>query len=89
VDASRDPQRALVKLVGARVTPEAAVFVPGAAGARRVYHGRIDDRYGELGRMRPAAGTHDLQDALGAVLAGRPVPGAQALAVGCFIDDLF
>ena len=86
--ALRDPQHAFVKLVGARVTPEAAVFVPGGAGARLVYHGRIDDQYAELGRMRPAPTTHDLQEALEAVLAGRPVPRAQAPAVGCFIDDL-
>jgi enediyne biosynthesis protein E4 len=87
-EALRDPQHMLVKLVGARVTPEAAVFVPGASGGQLVYHGRIDDRYVELGRMRPAPTSRDLNDALEAVLAGRPAPRETAPAIGCFIDDL-
>ena len=85
--ALRDPDHALVRAAGARVTPEAAVFVPGPGGARLVYHGRIDDRYPELGRMRPTPTTRDLEDAVNAVLAGRPVPREAAPAVGCFLSD--
>ena len=50
VEAVRDPEQALVKFAGATVTPEAAVV----AGGRVVYRGRIDDRYVDLGRERPA-----------------------------------
>src|SRR5689334_6792488 len=53
----RDLRHDLVRLTGARVTPEAAVFVAG----RIVYHGRIDDRYVAFGRERPAPTTHDLE----------------------------
>jgi hypothetical protein len=79
----RDPTLALVKYVKARVTPEAAVVV----GNRVAYVGRIDDRYVDLGLERPAPTTHDLADAIAAVLAGRPVAHPTTTAVGCFIAD--
>jgi ribosomal protein L35AE/L33A len=82
-DALRDPDHALVKYVGARVTPEAAVY----AGGRIVYRGRIDDRYVELGVERPQATRHDLADAIAAVVAGQPVVQPKTQAVGCFIAD--
>jgi hypothetical protein len=83
VEALRDPRHALVKRVKASVTPEAAVVVDGVLK----YRGRIDDRYVELGIERPAPTTHDLADALTAVLAGRPVDPPTTQAVGCFIAD--
>ena len=79
----RDPQHALVKLAGALVTPEAALY---DRQQRLVYHGRIDDRYVSLGLERPAPTRHDLEEALSATLAGRPVRAASAPAVGCFIE---
>jgi hypothetical protein len=82
--ALRDPGHALVRLSGATVTPEAAVF---DRGGRIVYRGRIDDRYASLGVDRQAPTTHDLENALGAVLAGRPVPNPVTRAVGCFLVD--
>jgi hypothetical protein len=88
MDLLRDPEHALVKASEVRVTPEAAVFVPGAEGARLVYHGRVDDRYLDFGRVRPFPTTHELADAIEAVLEGRPVPRGSAPAVGCFIDDV-
>lgn len=81
--AFRDPAHTLVKLVDATVTPEAAVF----AGGRIVYHGRIDDRYVDLGLERASPTTHDLADALTAVLAGKPVTHPVTQAVGCYIAD--
>jgi hypothetical protein len=81
--AFHDPMQTLVKLSGVTVTPEAAVY----AGGRIVYRGRIDDRYVELGRERPAATVHDLADALAAVVSDRPVPNPVTQAVGCFIAD--
>jgi hypothetical protein len=83
-EALRDTRLALATFVGATITPEAAVY----AGGRVVYRGRIDDRYVDLGLERPAATTHDLADALAAVVDGRPVPHPTTQAVGCFIVDL-
>jgi hypothetical protein len=82
-EAVRDPKRALVKFAGATVTPEAAVV----AGGKVMYRGRIDDRYVDLGRERPAATEHDLFDALTAIVAGKPAPHPTTQAVGCFISD--
>jgi hypothetical protein len=83
-EAYRDPVLALAKFVGATVMPEAAVVVKGKV----VYHGRIDDRYVDLGLERPAPTTHDLADALTATLEGRPVLHPVTQAVGCFIADI-
>jgi hypothetical protein len=82
-EAVRDPRLALVKFVGATVTPEAAIFTNGHI----VYRGRIDDRYVDLGRERPAPTERDLFDALTAIVAGKPAPHAKTQAVGCFISD--
>ena len=84
LEALRDPQHGLVRLGQIHVTPEAAIFLP---GRRLVYHGRIDNRYAELGKERPEATQHDLEDLLKAILEGRPVPYATARAVGCYISD--
>jgi thiol-disulfide isomerase/thioredoxin len=82
-EAFRDPAHALVKLAGATVTPEAAVY----AGGRLAYRGRIDDRYVELGVERPAATKRDLAEALALVLAGKSVAPPTTQAVGCYIAD--
>jgi hypothetical protein len=83
--AQRDPDHRLVKNAQATVTPEAVVF---DSKERVVYQGRIDDRFVELGRERPAATQHDLRNALNAVLAGKRVETARTQAVGCFIADM-
>lgn len=82
--ALRDPDHALAKIANATVTPEAAVF---DGQGRERYHGRIDDRYVNLGLERPAPTKHDLQDALMATLAGKTVADASTKAVGCYIAD--
>jgi hypothetical protein len=82
VPAVIDRDRALVRLVGPTVTPEAAIY----SSAGRVYRGRIDDLYVDVGRSRRAATRHDLRAALDATLAGQPVAAAQTEAVGCFIS---
>jgi hypothetical protein len=66
----------------AAVTPEAAVFT---ADMREVYHGRIDDRYLDIGRERPQAENHDLESAISAALAGKSVPQPGGPSVGCSI----
>src|SRR5688572_11526308 len=85
--ALRDPEHNLVRTVRATVTPEAAVFVPGPRGPRLAYRGRIDDRYVDLGRARPAPATRDLEEILEAIVAGKPVPTRTTPAVGCFIPE--
>jgi thiol-disulfide isomerase/thioredoxin len=80
----RDPQHVLVAKAQAQVTPEAAVF---DAHHRLVYHGRIDNLYEDVGRSRPAATTHELDEAIQAVLRGK-APPPNSPGVGCFIADL-
>jgi hypothetical protein len=84
MDALRDPEHALVRATGARVTPEAAVFVQG----RLVYHGRIDDRFPDFGKARAEPSSRDLEAALEATLDGRDPPVATAPAVGCYLSDI-
>ncbi len=87
--ALRDPEHRLVSAAQARVTPEVAVFVRADDGTPVLaYHGRIDDRVPEFGRIRAQASEHDLEDALAAILGGEAPPRASAVAVGCPIDDL-
>jgi hypothetical protein len=77
-----DAQATLADRAHAEVTPEAAVF---DAQGRLAYHGRIDDRYLDFGVDRPVPTTHELDDALTAVLAGRAVTTPAVPAVGCAI----
>lgn len=78
----RDPDDQLVRRAKTVVTPEAAVF---DAAGRLVYHGRIDDRFVDFGVQRQTPTRRDLQDALSAVVQGRPVRHASAPAIGCFV----
>ncbi len=82
-EAWRDPTQSLVKAAKVTIAPEAAVFVRG----RLVYHGRIDDRFVDLGIDRPQPTVHDLDDAIAAVLAGKPVAHPVTQAVGCYLAD--
>ncbi len=83
--ALRDPNGHLVRMTKARVTPEAAVFLP---DGRIVYSGGIDDWYADLGKPRAEATAHYLEDALEALLDGRPVAHPHTEAVGCSLADL-
>lgn len=85
LEALRDPQHELVKAAQVQTTPEAAVFVPGKG---RVYRGRIDDRYVELGKTRRRATEQDLREAVLAVLRGKPIARPVTRAIGCYIQDL-
>ena len=85
-DVLLDPDGDLVKLTGARVTPEVSVLVPAAAGGwKPVYSGRVDDRFVHLGLERPQITEHFAEQALEAVLEGRAVPRATGTPVGCGI----
>ena len=81
IPAIIDRHHALVGAVGPRVTPEAAIY----SSAGRVYRGRIDDLYIDVGRSRRQATRQDVRLALDAALAGRPVAQPETEAVGCFI----
>lgn len=83
IPAIRDPAHALVARAGATITPEAAVFVPGATLS---YSGRIDNLYNELGRPRQQVTERDLRDALDDLFAGREVRKPRTSATGCFIE---
>lgn len=83
--AVRDPMHRCAARTGATVTPEAVVFNT----ERHVsYRGRIDDLFVDFGKSRPAATTHDLEDAIVATLEGRRVAEPVTKAVGCYIADL-
>jgi hypothetical protein len=80
-----DPEHALVKLAEVQITPEVAVF---NRNHQLLYDGRIDNWYLELGRSRPAPTTHELADAIDAVIAGKMPAANQVRGVGCYISDL-
>ena len=73
----KDPGNKIADLYAAQVTPE--TFVIDAKG-KLVYHGRIDDS-----RKLDKVKSHDLADALDALLAGKAVSNPTAKAFGCTI----
>lgn len=81
----RDTDQQLARKAGVKVTPEAAVFLP---GGKRVYRGRIDNRYAAFGKARPEPTERDLQAALDAIVSGKPVRKAETRAIGCYIPNL-
>lgn len=84
IDSVRDVDQKLMKLSGATVTPEAAVM----KGSQLLYRGRIDDRYIEFGKDRPAPTKRDLELALDAAVAGKPIAVKTTQAIGCILADL-
>lgn len=79
-----DRDRTAAAHVKASITPQ--VFVIDRSGEIR-YRGRIDNLYAALGKTRQQVTSHDLRDALNAVLAGGRVPHPETEALGCFITD--
>ena len=79
-----DSHHTLVKALGAIATPEAFVITPDGSTA---YHGRIDDSFPALGKQRPHPTTHELADAIDAVIAGKAPTVAHTRAVGCAISE--
>lgn len=80
----RDTRHGLVRRSGARVTPEAAVFLPDGTLA---YRGRIDDRFVAFGQAKPAPSRRDLALALDEILAGLAVSEPRTEAIGCPIPE--
>jgi peroxiredoxin len=81
----RDPAHALVQSAGARVMPEAAVYLPKRGF---VYCGRIDNRFAKLGVARAEITEHDLREVLNDVLHGKSLKHKQARGIGCAIPEL-
>jgi hypothetical protein len=79
-----DRTHGLVKAAGATVTIEAAVI--GREG-KLIYRGRIDDLYAGLGKPRTVTTTHELRDALDALIQGKETVVTRTKAVGCTIAD--
>ena len=73
----KDGENGIADDYGASVTPEVYVLSPKGV---LLYHGRIDDSQQESG-----VASRDLQAALEAIMAGKPVPKAEAKAFGCSI----
>ncbi len=84
IPALRDPEHALVRFTKVTVSPEAAVVDQGGS---LLYHGRIDDRWVNIGRDRPSPTRADLAEALRATLEGNPVAQTATPAVGCILAD--
>jgi redoxin len=75
-----DPRHEWVKQAGAATSPEAVVF---STAGQIVYRGRIDDQYVGLGKRRAVVTSHDLREALEAIVTGQPVPQPRTEAIGC------
>lgn len=73
----KDPGNKVADLYGASHTPE--IYVVGKDG-KLLYHGRIDDST-DTAKVT----SHDLSNALDALLAGQPVARAETKAFGCSI----
>jgi hypothetical protein len=80
----RDTNHALVRKAAVSLTPEAAVF---NKNRDLVYRGRITDQFLSIGRARPEATTHDLEEAIDSALAGKRPKEPFITAIGCYIED--
>jgi Thioredoxin-like len=78
-----DENRVLVGKFKIDVTPEVAVVSP---AGDVLYRGRIDDTYAAFGKKRFAPTTHELRDALDAIVQGHAVAVSNTTAVGCSIQ---
>lgn len=77
-----DRNQSIAKRLDAKVTPEA--FVIDREGVVR-YRGRINNLYAELGKRRSQPTTHDLRDAIEAVVRRKEIATPKTRAVGCYI----
>ena len=77
-----DSEFALARRLEASATPEA--FVIARDGSTK-YRGRIDNIYAAWGKRRRKPTSHDLRDALDAVLAGKSVASPTTKPIGCYI----
>lgn len=74
----RDESQEVAKAYGAQRTPEVFLF---DGEGKLSYHGRIDDNHEDVSKAR----SHDLRNAINAVLEGRSPDPAETGAMGCTI----
>lgn len=84
-DALLDPHQTLARETGARSTPE--VVILDATGAQ-LYRGQVDNRFVALGKTRFAPTENSLEEALEAIVAGKPVPHPVTKVLGCAIPGI-
>lgn len=80
-----DPDQALARQLGAKVTPEVVVT---NEASEVLYRGRITDAYAAPGKVRHGNYRNDLAEVLPLLLTGRNAPRPWPEAVGCFITFL-
>ena len=80
-----DKSGAIARKLGVKVTPEAVVF--DAKGAIR-YQGRIDDQWAKRQTRNAVSATHELKDAIEAILAGKEVAQPKTEAIGCPLPEV-
>lgn len=84
IPAVADRTRAVASQAKATITPQ-AVVVDGRGAIR--YRGRIDNAFADFGKPRQHVTSHELRDALDALVDGRPIRTPETEALGCFIVD--
>ena len=77
-----DPNSKAADACGATVTPQALLF---DTNGKVVYSGRIDDKYLALGKQKSQADSHDLRDAIEAVIHHQKPKLSRTTPVGCYI----
>jgi thiol-disulfide isomerase/thioredoxin len=80
-----DPHQTLARETGARSTPEVVILGP---TGQQLYRGRVDNRFVDLGKTRYQPTENDLQEALDAILQGKPVPHPVTKTLGCAIPGI-
>ncbi len=80
-----DEDQSLSKKLGAKITPEA--IIENSKG-EIVYRGRINDGFFKVGKMRSAISSHDLDNAIAALLHKKTITTPWPKAVGCYITYL-
>ena len=84
IECALDRHHALTNALAARITPEA--FVLDSSG-QTVYRGRIDNWFVAPGRMRSIVSSHDLEQAIEAVLQQHTSELVKTTAIGCLIEN--
>ncbi len=85
IPALLDFGQELAQELGISVTPEVAVVLEDGELA---YRGRINDLYDDFGIQRSEPTSHDLRDALDAILRDEDPTPARTEAIGCVLPEL-
>jgi thiol-disulfide isomerase/thioredoxin len=80
-----DPHQTLARATGARSTPEVIIL---SHDGQQLYRGRIDNRFVDIGKTRYHPTESDLEDAIAAILQGKPAPHLVTRTIGCAIPGI-